>query len=310
MADHAHNLRARSWTSDGPIGVPTRGTTGFNRLRKSDRWTAAHPLVFRQFQRAVVHEQRRPVAVDVGYGASFTTTVEWARFLRGVHPAAAAGGAFPVAVTGVEIEPSRVLPPRDGVEFALGGFECGGRKADLIRAFNVLRQYDVDQVEAAWATMRAQLYPGGLIVEGTCDELGRRASWVLLDEVGPRSLTLAWDARDVQRPSDVAERLPKMLIHRNVPGERVFAWLRALDAAWDRAAPLAVFGPRVRWREAQRELLLGASSLFADLSVDAPLVSSDAVPLDFPSFQRLLAAGLARRRLQDCVITVPWSFVL
>src|SRR5699024_9663964 len=45
VAAHAHNLRARSWSQDGPIGVPTRGTTGFNRLRKADRWLAHHPAV-------------------------------------------------------------------------------------------------------------------------------------------------------------------------------------------------------------------------------------------------------------------------
>ena len=33
----------------------------------------------------------------------------------------------------------------------------------------------------------------GLIVDGTCDELGRRCCWVLLDADGPINLTLACD---------------------------------------------------------------------------------------------------------------------
>ncbi|KAB3522703.1 class I SAM-dependent methyltransferase [Corynebacterium sp. zg254] len=281
MADHAHNLRARSWTSDGPIGIPTRGTTGFNRLRKSDRWIASHPLLRRQFQRAIIHEQRSPVAVDVGYGASHTTTCEWARFLRTVHPSQ----HHPVQVTGLEIEPSRVLPPRDGVTFALGGFELAGMRADLIRAFNVLRQYDVDQVYAAWDTMRSRLRPGGLIIEGTCDEIGRRSCWVLLDQDGPLTLTMAWDPFDVHTPSDIAERLPKALIHNNTPGHRIHDILTAMDDAWERAAPLAVFGPRTRWRQ--------ALDTFLSESGD----------------EGGLRTLQARRRIQDNTITLPWNMV-
>lgn len=274
MADHAHNLRARSWNTDGPVGVPTRGTTGFNRLRKSDRWLVAQPRI-QALLRDAVWAGRAPVAVDVGYGASHTTTVEWARWLRTVAPS--------VQVTGVEIEPSRVLPPREGVQFALGGFELAGMRADVVRAFNVLRQYDVDQVQDAWATMQAGLHPGGVIIEGTCDEIGRRTSWVLLDKAGPVSLTLAFAPGAVERPSDVAERLPKLLIHNNAPGHRIYEVLRELDAAWDRAAPLAVFGPRVRWRE--------TLSLFFDAT-------------------SLPHALTPRRKLQDCVVTLPWNAVV
>ncbi|QQE50934.1 class I SAM-dependent methyltransferase [Corynebacterium urealyticum] len=274
MADHAHNLRARSWSQDGPVGVPTRGTTGFNRLRKADRWLAHHPAVRAAFD-AASSSGRRPLAVDVGYGASHTTTVEWAGWLRRVDPK--------VRVLGLEIEPSRVLPPRDGVEFALGGFELAGHRAELVRAFNVLRQYDVSEVLAAWQMMIAGLSPGGQIIEGTCDEVGRRAAWVLLDESGPQTLTLAWDPADVDKPSDVAERLPKALIHENTEGHKIFALLQAADAAWDRAAGYAPYGPRVRWRFAREDLL---SQLPAELAKLNP-----------------------RRRMQDNLLTVPWELV-
>lgn len=274
MADHAHNLRARSWSQDGPVGVPTRGTTGFNRLRKADRWLAHHTAVRAAFD-AASSSGRRPLAVDVGYGASHTTTVEWAGWLRRVDPK--------VRVLGLEIEPSRVLPPRDGVEFALGGFELAGHRAELVRAFNVLRQYDVSEVLAAWQMMIAGLSPGGQIIEGTCDEVGRRAAWVLLDESGPQTLTLAWDPADVDKPSDVAERLPKALIHENTEGHKIFALLQAADAAWDRAAGYAPYGPRVRWRFARADLL---SQLPAELAKLNP-----------------------RRRMQDNLLTVPWELV-
>jgi hypothetical protein len=63
----------------------------------------------------------------------------------------------------------------------------------------------------------------------------------------PRSLTLAASTARHDRPSALAARLPKALIHRNVPGEPVRDFLAALDDAWARAAPLAPFGARQRW---------------------------------------------------------------
>ncbi len=61
-----------------------------------------------------------------------------------------------------------------------------GARPVLVRAFNVLRQYDEDEVEQAWATTVARLAPGGLLVDGTCDELGRLAAWVAVGADGPR----------------------------------------------------------------------------------------------------------------------------
>jgi hypothetical protein len=64
---------------------------------------------------------------------------------------------------------------------------------------------------------------------------------------GPVSLTLSLRLAGLDRPATVAERLPKALIHRNVPGEPVHAFLAALDAAWARSAGHASFGVRQRW---------------------------------------------------------------
>ena len=57
-------------------------------------------------------------------------------------------------------------------------------------------------------------------------------------------------SRACVHPSIAAERLPKALIHRNVPGERVHAFLRALDEEWERAAGMSPFGPVQRWETA------------------------------------------------------------
>ncbi|WP_245551206.1 class I SAM-dependent methyltransferase [Nocardia paucivorans] len=259
--------RTPSHRPNEPVGNITRGTTGINRLRRSDRRLIHDPLIG-----ARLRDAADPLVVDLGYGAQPWTTLELAARLRRVRP--------DVRVVGLEIDPNRVVPPRDGVTFARGGFELAGLRPVLVRAFNVLRQYPESAVADAWATVRSNLAPGGLLVDGTCDELGRRCAWVLLDGNGPRSLTLAWDPFTVERPSDIAERLPKALIHRNIPGERVHALLGAADRAWAHAAPQAVFGPRVRWR------------------VAADILREQGFPVhDY------------RRRLRDNVLTVPWSAV-
>lgn len=219
------------------LGLPTRGTTAPNRLRRVDRWlTAVHGDRLRA-------SDGPPLVVDLGYGGSPVTTVELFTRLREVRP--------DVEVVGLEIDQERVDSARDaereGLSFRRGGFELAGLRPLVVRALNVLRQYEQEAAAQAWETLRAGLAPGGLLVEGTCDEIGRRAAWVALTPDGPQTLTLAAHLPTLERPSALAERLPKALIHSNVPGEPVHALLTALDDAWDRAAPQAVFGPRARW---------------------------------------------------------------
>ncbi|MGE2832884.1 class I SAM-dependent methyltransferase [Mycobacterium sp. SMC-4] len=254
-----------------PLGAITRGTTGHNRLRRSDRW-----LVHSAQVRTALQSADDPLVVDLGYGAKPVTTLELAARLREVRN--------DVRVLGLEIDPERVRAAQSaavpGVEFALGGFELAGRRPVLVRAFNVLRQYPVEAVPDAWARLQSGLSPGGLIVDGTCDELGRRCCWVLLDATGALSLTLACDPFAIERPSDLAERLPKVLIHHNVDGQPIHALLRAADHAWAAAAGHGVFGPRARWR-AMTEIL-----------------AAQGVPLTTP-----------RRSIRDGVLTVPWSSV-
>jgi hypothetical protein len=221
------------------VGTITRGTTNPNRLRRVDRWIAAT-------QAHRLRSRPAPVVVDLGYGATPVTALELHDRLRTVVP--------DVQVVGLEISRERVaaaLPlARPGVSFAVGGFEVplpGSASASVIRAFNVLRQYAEEEVPDAWTRMQSRLAPDGLLVEGTCDELGRRAAWVALDRTGPLSLTLSWRLRGLERPSAIAERLPKALIHRNVPGEPVHELLRRLDSAWDRSAGHSSWGARQRF---------------------------------------------------------------
>jgi len=232
-----------------PQGEVTRGTTAPNRLRRVDRWIVAT-------QTAALRDgapaDGRPLAVDLGYGASPITTFELYTRLRVVAPR--------LEVVGIEIEPDRVAAgtafleatgPHEGMSFRRGGFELPvPRSPVLVRAFNVLRQYDETAAWSAWEGLRSRLAPGGVLVEGTCDEIGRRAVWVTLTPDGPQTITFAAHLRTLDRPSTLAERLPKTLIHRNVPGEPIFDLLTAFDRCWATAAAHSAFGPRARWIEA------------------------------------------------------------
>lgn len=189
----------------------------------------------------------QPIVVDLGFGASPITAVELRSRLLKVNPK--------TRVVGVEIERERVerglAVAEPGLDFTHGGFEVplpkGLAGATIIRAFNVLRQYDEAEVADAWTLMCSRLTPMGLLIEGTCDEIGRLASWVTLDASGPKLFTISLKLSVLEQPSKVAERLPKALIHHNIPGERIHAWLEALDKAWATNAPMSSFGAVQRW---------------------------------------------------------------
>jgi hypothetical protein len=232
-----------------PIGTVTRGTTNTNRLRRVDRFLQTLPIL---------RHSDDPLVVDLGYGASAVTSLELHARLARVRG--------DVEVLGLEIDKERVrtateqleavrrgetgFDPGASVGFARGGFEVpvhNGRRPAVIRAFNVLRQYDEGQVTDAWGLMAGRLQPRGVLVEGTCDEIGRVSSWVTLTADGPVSLTISLRLDELEWPSIVAERLPKALIHRNVPGERIADLMTELDRQWQYSASLAAYGPVQRW---------------------------------------------------------------
>lgn len=224
-----------------PIGAVTRGTTNPNRLRRVDRYLCALP---------VLRKVSNPIVVDLGFGASPITAVELLARCQTVNPK--------TRVVGVEIAKERVergrLIASPNLQFELGGFETPlpiefgeTAKADVIRAFNVLRQYDEGQVSDAWKLMQSRLTADGVLIEGTCDEIGRLASWVTLNQHEATHFTVSLRLAQLENPSKVAERLPKALIHHNVKGEPIYEFLAALDKLWQSHAPLGVFGSSQRW---------------------------------------------------------------
>lgn len=246
-------LRPGSHAATRPLGAPTRGKTRANRLRGVDAFLL-------RYAEALIRREDSAFAgawtVDLGYGDEPATTLELARSLRRVNPQA--------RVLGVEIDPARVAaaqPFADALTaFRLGGFnlplqvhapgvrEAGGSETvRLIRAFNVLRQYDEASVLPAWQQMAAALLPGGLLLEGTSDPLGRL--WVanlLRRSSEPTAATTAPPAAPTARlealvfgtsfkqpfdPAAFHAVLPKNLIHRTneegVARTLLGAWLQA-----------------------------------------------------------------------------------
>ncbi len=224
------------------VGDITRGTTHPNRLRRVDRWML-HAVC------PVVRAAKDPLVVDLGYGASPITTREmFDRFQKHVRP--------DIEVIGIEIDPVRVKQgqaiAQSGLSFAFGGFEvplADYRSPIAIRAFNVLRQYEEAEVKDAWQQMTDRLAPNGFLVEGTCDEIGRRSTWVAIraGQQQPETFSISLHLDDLELPSDVAPRLPKALIHRNVASEKIHSFLQDLDRAWLSHSALIPFGARQRW---------------------------------------------------------------
>lgn len=221
-----------------PQGQETRGKTARNRLRRVDNFVMLYDpaLLQRTGLQQAHHDYAQPYFVDLGYGAEPFTTLESAMRFRRLNPT--------LPVLGVEIDAERVataLPYADPItHFRLGGFNLPlqpGETVRLVRAFNVLRQYDESAVAEAYAMLAQQLLPGGLLIEGTSDPFGR--IWVA-HVLRRRSDTPSWlheatvfstNFRTGFDPREFQTILPKNLIHRMVPGEPIHTFFQD----WKRA---------------------------------------------------------------------------
>ena len=166
----------------------------------------------------------KPLVVDVGFGARPWTTLETAARWRRLAPG--------LEVLGVEIDPGRVtdaLPLADppAVDFALGGFNLADtiakRRAHIVRCYNVLRQYEEAEVEAALALMAGSIEPGGILIEGTSTPSGAMVAfdvWRRDPDAGRptglrhEALVFGSNLREPHAPADFRTILPKRLIHR------------------------------------------------------------------------------------------------
>jgi len=154
--------------SKKPEGLPTRGKTTSNRLRRVDNFILLYePSLLTRTDGLFADS----MFVDLGYGFDARTTLESASRFRRFNSE--------LKILGVEIDKERVaasLPFADEkTYFRLGGFNLplkGDEHVRLIRAFNVLRQYDEKDFVSAYERLAEYVLPGGLMMEGTSNPFG------------------------------------------------------------------------------------------------------------------------------------------
>ena len=221
-----------------PQGQETRGKTARNRLRRVDNFVGIYdPALLQRTTGAFAHS----LFVDLGYGAEPFTTLESAARFRRYNPA--------LPVLGVEIDAERVAVAQAFADaqthFRLGGFNLPlqpGERVRLIRAFNVLRQYEEGAVAEAYAMLAHYLLPGGLLIEGTSDPYGRIwVAHVLRKTTAPllhhEALVFSTNFRIGFDPTEFQTILPKNLIHQVLPGHPIYQFFADWkQATWESAA--------------------------------------------------------------------------
>ncbi len=235
-------------------GQVTRGKTAPNRLRRVDHFLCA-------YDPALISRQGTALYVDLGYGSSPGTTLDSARRLRQLNSE--------LPVLGVEIKQERVdraLPFCDRLtDFRLGGFQLplhsGSETVRLVRAFNVLRQYEEAEALPAITRLMGQIAPGGLLMDGTSDPHGRVWTASLIRrgaEPGAfhlEALVLAVNLKTGFDPELLQTRLPKSFIHRVVPCDPVFRFIEDFRSAARDTRGSETWGPRA-WFTAAGEALI------------------------------------------------------
>ena len=243
--------------SKKPEGLPTRGKTAANRLRRVDNFILFYePSLLSRMDGWFANS----IFVDLGYGFDARTTLESASRFRRVNPE--------LKILGVEIDKERVeaaLPFADGKTFfRLGGFNLPlqeGEHVRLIRAFNVLRQYEEKDFAPAYERLAGYVLPGGLMIEGTSTPYGQlwvanvvrkeeTRDWRFEALVFSTNFRLGFDVEEFQTV------LPKNLIHRVVKGEPIYDFFEAWKKSAKETYVTKTYGVR-QWFIATAESLAG-----------------------------------------------------
>jgi hypothetical protein len=238
-----------SQRSGKPIGIPTRGKTASNRLRRADIFLAIFdPYWISHFQTPFV---------DLGYGENPVTTLESFERMRRHNPTA--------RILGVEIDPARVKAAqpfsRSGLEFVLGGFNLPLPKeepASVVRALNVLRQYPEEEFAPAIQMLANSLIEGGFLLEGTSDPTGRLMVLNIFRKHAQdlRHEGLVFSVRFTKpfMPRDLQPVLPKNCIHHVEPESALDTFFHSWTLAWHQASRQQSHEPRARFFEAAMRL--------------------------------------------------------
>ena len=257
--------------SSKPIGLPTRGKTASNRLRRVDNFILLYESSLLTRTDGLFAES---LFVDLGYGFDARTTLESAERFRRVNPN--------LKILGVEIDKERVeaaLPFADEKTFfRLGGFNLPlkeGEHVRLIRAFNVLRQYEEKDFIPAYERLTQYVLSSGLMIEGTSNPFGsiwaanlvRKTLESRSELLGARqqaagvqsdwnfeSLVFSTNFRLGFGVEEFQTVLPKNLIHHMMPGEEIYEFFEAWKQCAKETASFKTYGAR-QWFIAAAESL-------------------------------------------------------
>jgi hypothetical protein len=242
---------------EAPLGQPTRGKTASNRLRRVDNFLLLYePSLLTRTDGLFAAS----FFVDLGYGFDARTTLESASRFRRANPN--------LRILGVEIDKERVeaaLPFADEItHFRLGGFNLpmkAGEHVRLIRAFNILRQYEEADFAPAYERLAEYVLPGGLMIEGTSTPFGQlwsanlarmmdasRGKWRMEALVFSTNFRLGFDVEEFQTV------LPKNYIHHVVKGEPIYDFFEAWKKSAAETSHAKVYGLR-QWFIASAESL-------------------------------------------------------
>lgn len=242
-------------SSKKPVGVITRGKTADNRLRRVDHFALTYePALLTRRD----GEFADALFVDLGYGFDPRTTMESAARFRRINPG--------LKILGVEIDKERVAAAQPFADertfFRLGGFNLPLEKHErvrLIRAFNVLRQYEEEDFAPAYQTLAPYILAGGLMIEGTSNPFGSiwvanvarkmdDGSWKMEALVFSTNFHLGFDVEEFQTI------LPKNHIHHMTPGEEIYDFFEAWKKSAAETSHTKVFGVK-QWFVAAGESL-------------------------------------------------------
>jgi hypothetical protein len=117
----------------------------------------------------------------------------------------------------------------------------------LIRAFNVLRQYEEVDFAPSYERLAEYVLPGGLMIEGTSTPFGQlwvanlarmttERKWEMEALVFSTNFRLGFDITDIQAV------LPKNYIHHVTAGESIYEFMEAWKRSAAETSPAKVFG--------------------------------------------------------------------
>jgi hypothetical protein len=239
--------------SKKPEGQPTRGKTASNRLRRVDNFILLYEPSLLSRTDGLFADA---MFVDLGYGFDARTTLESASRFRRLNP--------DLKILGVEIDKERVeaaLPFADEKTFfRLGGFNLPlkqGEHVRLIRAFNVLRQYEEKDFAPAYERLAEYVLPGGLMIEGTSNPFGSiwsanlvrrtmesRSELLDLRHWQHEALVFSTNFRLGFNVEEFQTILPKNLIHHVVRGESIFDFFENWKSAAAETSAMRTYGAR------------------------------------------------------------------